>query len=143
MKRLTIYTQCHENLLREFATGFDLAEVRFGRRNSERNQFFGARLTWENSANPTAIELLAEFIQEVAMQENPVYRHSAKLREMARGLRETPTHGKEMQRLKTFLRDSRVLHLEGYILFRMGDFRHKLDIMSYRAIKKLELIQQD
>ena len=143
MKRLTIYTQNHEKLLREFAQEFEMAAVKFSRHKKTRNNFFGVRFSWEGSANLAVVERLVFFLQDVALLENPIYRHSAKLREMACGLRETPTHSKEVQRLKAFLRGSRVLHLEGYILFRMGEYRHKLDIMSYRAIKKMELVGKE
>ena len=141
MKRLTIYTQQYENLLRDFAKGLDIFDVKFVRHG--KNRLFCMCLTWENETNALAIDRLAAFLQDVAALENPVYRYSIKMREMAKALQETSAHSVETKRLKAFLRGSRVLNLEGYITFRMSEYRHKLDIMSYRAIKKIELTRKE
>jgi len=82
-------------------------------------------------------------ITEIALLENPVYKYSAKLRDMAKDLRGTPIYNEGLIALSHFLKHSRLLHLEGYVAFRMSEYREKLDFMSYSLIKKMKLIQQD
>jgi len=139
MKRLTVHTYCYEKNLREFAKRMDIATVKWKRKKN----MFSMCFTWENIDNGQMIEQLAVFLQEIAILENPIYKHSPKLREMAQDLRDTPIYKNEVKRLKLFLKSSQTLNLEGYITFRMGEYRHKLDMISYQAIKKLELMRNE
>jgi len=141
MKQLAIHTQNYEKNLRDFAKGLDIATVkwkRYGKKSS-----FSMCLTWENINNQQIINQLATFLQKVAALENPIYRHLPKFREMINGLQNTQIHEREVKRLKSFLRNSQTLNLEGYIIFRMSEYRHKLDIISYQAVKKLELMRKE
>ena len=142
MKRLTIYTHSHDKLLLKFVKGLNISTVQSSKRRKN-DYYIGVRLAWENEVHEQIIDCLAAFLQDVAVLENPVYRCSPKLREIAKDLQESPAHSREVQRLKAFLRGSRVLNLEGYIIFRMGEFRHQLDIISYRAVKMLGLMQRE
>ena len=142
MKRLTIYTKQHEYILREFAREIGTASVDWAKwRDNDR--LFGVCITWENAMHGSIVEKLAVFLQDIAALENPIYKHSPKLREIAKRLQSTPAHSREVKRLKSFLKNSRTLNIEGYIAFRMSEFRHQLDIMSYRVIKKLRICERE
>jgi len=138
MKRLTIYTVGFDKELQNFAKEFGLVRLRWAKWH-RRGGVFGAHLTWENGDAVEVVGQLCRFLQELVALESPVYRGSPKLMELVRGLQNTPTHQREVQRLKGFLRASRVLHIEGYLNFRMGEFRNQLDVISYRAVKKMKL----
>jgi hypothetical protein len=76
-------------------------------------------------------------LAEITMQENPVYRHAPKMRELARRLRETPRYKQEIHMLRKYFKSNTGLHIEGYVRFRMGWYAEMLDLLSYRLIKKL------
>jgi len=92
---------------------------------------------------PVLTNGLIALLIDIALEENPVYRHSQKLRDMAYDLRDTALHRKLAGDLTRFLTRARDLHLEGYLNFRMAEYREKLDMMSYSLIKKMKLTQQD
>ena len=129
MKRLTIFTQNHKAALTDFA-------------NEVGGHFVGdrAKITWETKHTYNMASKLVIFLEESVMRDNPIYNQSEKLCEMVRNLRTTPSHENEVKKLCAFLRTSRELNIEGYILFRMCEFRHMLDIMSYRVMKKMLVI---
>ena len=142
MKRLTIYTADHEELLRNFASELDMATIKWGKWQNK-NRLFSMCLIWDNDVHNQVVDNISIFLQDVATLENSIYKHSPKLQEMAKSWQLTPAQEHETRRLKAFLKQSRILHIEGYITFRMAEYRTKLDIMSYRAIKKLKLTQKD
>ena len=137
MKRLTIYTVDFEVALREFADGLEIVNVEWGRW-ADRKRIFGVCISWENAVNAQVVERLTIFLQELAALQNPIYKHLPKMREIAKNLRTTPAHGHEVQRLRNFLKGNRKLNIEGYILFRMSEYRHKLDILSYQVMRKMQ-----
>jgi len=96
-----------------------------------------------NSLTPAFTGGVMTLLTDIALQENPIYQNSLKLQDMAHDLRETPLYTAGLRYLIRFMRHSRVLHLEGYVAFRMAEYREKLDMMSYSLIKKLNLIQHD
>ncbi|MCL2501038.1 MAG: putative sporulation protein YtxC [Defluviitaleaceae bacterium] len=85
------------------------------------------------------VQVMMGLLEEAALYENPVYRHSPKMRRLTRELRNTPLFADETEKLRRFLRTNKRLHIEGYVAFRMGKYREALDMLSYRLIKKLNL----
>jgi len=138
VKRLTIYTVGFDRQLYDFARDFGLVRLLWAKWRSG-GQVFGVQLAWENGDTTEVVGRVCGFLQQLVALENPLYGHSPKLMELALGLQGTPVHQREVKRLKGFLRGSRVLHIEGYLNFRMGEFRNHLDVISYRAIKKMKL----
>ena len=84
-----------------------------------------------------------DLLTDIIVQENPIFQYSPKLQDMAHDLRKTPLYDTGLKGLKRFIKHNRALHLEGYMNFRMSDYREKLDLMSYTLIKKLRLNQKD
>jgi len=136
MKQLTILTYHYSTFLSNFVahTGTGELLVRRG----------GLTLVkCVNFANATFCERLLELMVDIALDENPLYQQSAKLRDLAGDLRATPVYGRLRSGLRQFLRHSQTLCLEGYLTFRMSEYREKLDMMSYSLIKKMKLTPQD
>ena len=82
-------------------------------------------------------------LANIAQQENPLYQQSQKLREMAGDLQGTALYSSLQKSLEHFVKHNQVLHLEGYVTFRMTEYREKLDMMSYSLIKKMKLCHKD
>ena len=131
MKRLTMHTGCYEQDLIDFVQGVGFVDIKWQRKK----ETFSICLIWENENNNLFISMLAQFLQELIVKESPVYKHSPKLSSVAL----KTTYEEEKKRIKQFLKNSQTLNIEGYITFRMSEFRHKLDIISYKLIKKLDL----
>ena len=110
MKRIVLRTQRHKALLKEWAKT-------------------KGRRVWVRDV----MALLAE----AAMNDNAIYRHAPKMRELARRMCDAPLYKEEIIRLRRFLRDAQCLHIDGYIRFCMGWYAQTLDFLSYRLIKKL------
>jgi len=138
MAKLTISTHRYRHILESFASRPDIG----GQITRRKGLLFSVNCLYlHNDINFT--ERLMALITEIALLENPVYKYSAKLRDMAKDLQGTPLYTQGLSELSYFLKHSRLLHLEGYAAFRMSKYREKLDIMSYSLIKKMKLIQQD
>jgi len=136
MKRFTLYTERYIQKAREF-----MAQKNCCVHNEEkRGGQFAFYFTWEGGDPAQA---LMELLEEVALQENPVYRHAPKMRMLARELRSTPLFVNEVNELRQFLRINKYLHIEGYVAFRMGKYCEKLDMVSYSLIKKLNLHRRE
>lgn len=84
-------------------------------------------------------EALTVLLERIVILKHPVYGHSPKLVDIAQGLHQKKIHQTNIAELTSYLMENDVLHLEGYAAFRMSDYKHKLDIMMYSAIKKLKL----
>ena len=133
MKRLNIHTSNYKSEL----TGF--------KKVLEKNNLClvqpytgGISLAWESLANDMVIDALLLMLQSIVMHENPVYRHSPKLRDLANSIKDTELHIHELQLLKAFIRANKNIHLDGYAAFRMEAYREKLDMMLYRIVKKIK-----
>ena len=138
MKHLTLYTVQHEQMLQSVAAKWTLHDkviIEKGRwlRN---NHVFGMRTRWACSLTDMAEEVMA-LLAAVAMQANPVYRQAPKLRQMAQALQSTHLYIEHVDKLKIYLRANKSLHMEGYVMFCMEDYRRRLDMMSYSVIKKI------
>ena len=140
MSRLNISTYKYPQLLDDFAA------------EAEKNGWLAIRHTGREAGRfyincsydrgqPVLANGLMALLTQVAIEENPVYQHSSKLRDMARDLPSPYEPG--LVNLRVYLQHSDKLHLEGYVAFRMGEYREKLDMMSYSLIKKLKLIRHD
>jgi len=140
MKTLIISTHKYKHVLDSFATnkGINIIARHTYRRE---NGIYTVKCTFVH--NEASISNLMSLLTDIAQLENPIYKHSPKLRDMAKDLHKTPMYAATCKALSRFLRHSRTLHLEGYVTFRMADYRDKLDIMSYSLIKKMKLIHKD
>ena len=131
MKTLTISTHKYKHLLEGFA-------------NSKVNYKSGIYLIkYSYIHNDTNIKRLMSLLVDIAVHENPVYKNSKKLQDMAASLYDTPIYTAVCKALARYLWRNNSLHLEGYVSFRMSEYREKLDIMSYSLIKKMKLIHKD
>ena len=142
MKQLTIYTRMYNQMLEDFAA----RATAEGWITASRVALAGGQLTvccqYEN-ARPALVKGLMNLLTDIIVRENPIFQYSPKLQDMAHDLRKTPLYETGLRGLRKFLRHNRALHLEGYVTFRMTDYREKLDMMSYTLIKKLKLNQKD
>jgi len=142
MKLLTIYTHRYHKLLENFAASWatgvkpSICKVR-----GQKSGPFSVCI--HSTTEPSFVEELMALLIDIALQENPIYRYAPKLRDMAADLERTQLYKNLQRDLNRFLKHSRTLHLEGYIAFRMTEYREKLDMMSYSLIKKMKLTQQD
>jgi len=134
MKRLTLRTVQYVHIVKEFAAARDVCVLRAKKRGCDHT----FHLMWAGERGALARGLM-DLLEEVAMQENPVYRCSPMMRRLARALRGMPFYEKEIQGLGRFLQGNDSLHMEGYVRFRMGKYCEMLDSMSYSLIKKMNL----
>jgi len=142
MTQLTIFTHRYNQQLEGFighATQAGALNIRkMGRKN---NIFFANCLV--KHTTPVLVDAMLALLIDIALYENPIYRRSEKLRKLAGDLYGTPLYTKLHKDLKQFINHNKNLHLEGYMAFRMTEYREKLDMMSYSLIKKMKLSQQD
>ena len=136
MRRFIIHTEKYEVKLRDFAESAAEAEIVYINRICKKRN--GCVIGFTITGYEEFCELLLPLLLDIAEGENPVYGQSAKLREMARDLRKTQIYGKELRRLKHFISGNKGLHIEGYVTFRMGEFREKLDMLIYSLVKKIK-----
>jgi hypothetical protein len=129
MKLLTIYTELYENKLRSFLDG---ASVTI-RSQGYAGPLYYARCAYE-SKDMRFFDAFIYFLEEVILDENPIYRSSIKLREAAEGMR-----GMSAQDFYTYIKQNKTVHIEGYTVFRMADYKYKLDMMMIGMIKKLKI----
>jgi len=140
MKQLNICTSKYENELRDFAAKAAAAGT-IAIKRSKTNELFELECVCMNyKALPGA---LTGLLMDIAEAENAVYRHSPKLREMARDVRNSPIHEREVGRMRAFLAENKALNLEGYATFRLGEYRDKLDMMIYTLVKKIKFGKGD
>ena len=101
MKRFTLYTAKYESVLDDFAAKAAAAETIYIK-NFYKNRGDYA-LDFAVAERESFCELLLSLLMDIAEGENPVYKHSAKLREMAQNLRQTPLYGRELRQLREFI----------------------------------------
>lgn len=136
MKQLTIFTRNYCHLLEKFA------HEKCTYKTCLRGGMFSVSIRFIITDSPV-IEALLTLLTDIALQENPIFKHSPKLQDMAGDLRNTQVFSNLKRSLLRFIKHNNSLHLEGYVAFRMAEYREKLDIMSYSLIKKMKLIRQD
>lgn len=88
-------------------------------------------------------EALLGLLLKIAENENPMYKNSAKLREMAKDLKRTPIYASELHLIKKYVATNTEMHLEGYVTFRMDEIKGRLDLMVYSLVKKLKFGGKD
>jgi len=140
MKQLTIYTHRYSQLLEDFAGKDDGLII--ANRSALAEGLLTVYCQYDN-ARPVFAKGLMNLLTDIIVQENPIFQYSPKLQDMAHDLRKTPLYDRGLKNLRRFIKHNRALHLEGYVNFRMSDYREKLDMMSYTLIKKLRLSQKD
>ncbi|MDR1663665.1 MAG: hypothetical protein LBR83_01915 [Clostridiales bacterium] len=138
MKLLTIFTREYEQALGAFVSA-ETDAGRLSRRGEGRAEglFFLSCAFDAKNKSGEVVEGIASLLEYVAIQENPVYRQSPALQNIALDLRGTPVHAENIKKLRAFLQQNRALHLEGYVSFRMSDYREKLDLLTYSVIRKI------
>jgi len=136
MKRITIHTTSHKSKLLTFAKNAAERNLCIIEKKYHTGDY-SVKLTWETSATSAFIQALILLLYDIATHENPIYRHSPKLRDLAEGLQGTPLHKCDTEQLKAFLRTNKDLHIDGYAAFRMETYRANLDMMLYKIIKKI------
>jgi len=143
MKQLTIFTHRYNQLLENYTADAQKVGGLTIRKAGKQNgvKFFVSCLV--SHTEPAFIDGLICLLVDIALHENPVYQNSTKLRDMAGDLKGTQLYANLRRGIIRFLKNNQTLHLEGYVAFRMKEYREKLDMMSYSLIKKMKLIRQD
>jgi len=131
MKRTIIHTSKYKTELAQFAQSATFCTVK--------NFQTHTQFIWENSATPIFAHSLMHLLHIISMAENPVYRYSPKLRDLANGLLDTDTYTQALAELASFLKANKEINLDGYATFRMEEYRAKLDMMLYTIMKKINL----
>jgi len=143
MKQLTMLTSRYKQLLDNFISHVSESDgLTISKTGKHNNKIFFANCI-VRPAEPAFIEGLISLLVDIALQENPLFQHSPKLRDMAGDLRGTQLYANLRRGLIRFMKQSPSIHLEGYVAFRMKEYLEKLDMMSYSLIKKMKLIRQD
>lgn len=106
--------------------------------DSDQKQNQSQNQNYEKSCKSN-VETLTCLLERIVILKHPVYSYSSKLVNMAHGMGHTEMHLTNLAELNHFIEENNLLHLEGYTTFRMADYRHKLDMMMYCAIKKMKL----
>ena len=136
MKILTIYTRAYGQALQKFASEMTAADILSVRSFTRRESLYCLKTGYMSARLADALAPLLALLTEVAMQENPVYKYSAKLKAFAQNQEQTALHTENLLRLKRYLRENNRLHLEGYVMFCMADYREMLDTMMFLLLKK-------
>jgi len=143
MKQLTLLTSRYKQLLDSFTSHASTDGGLTIRKTGNLSNAIFFTNCFISPSEPVFIEGLINLLVNIALQENPVYQHSSKLRDMAGDLQGTQLYANLRRGLIRFMKHSPSIHLEGYVAFRMKEYREKLDMMSYSLIKKMKLIRQD
>jgi len=141
VRRFTLCTTKHETALRDFAAKAAAAEIIYINKSGKKHGCFA--LGFAMAQREGFCDALLKFLMDIAESENPVYKHSARMRQMALDLRNAPIFAHELRLLKAFVSSERELNIEGYVTFRMGEFREKLDLMVYSLVKKIKFSNGD
>ena len=127
MKTLTILTQDYRKDL----------ETALNVRCSAKGTLYAANNVSISSKN--SFNALACLLERITILQHPVYGHSPKLIEIAQSLHHDTMHEANVNELIHYYGENNILHLEGYTIFRMANYKHRLDMLMYCAIKKLKL----
>jgi len=131
MKNLTIITLSHRQTLTETISNL----LKDDTRGESHGKFYKVYCSYDNLDT----NVLTYLLERIVILDHPVYGKSSKLTDMALELKFTDAHRSNVFQLERYLEENDLLHLEGYTIFRMADYRNKLDIMMYCIIKKLKL----
>ena len=104
----------------------------------KRGNEYAFSLAWVGGVQALARALMP-LLTTAAQNENPVYRGSRAMRDVANALHKTPMFERQTKALARFLQYEGSIHIEGYARFRMSEYSESLDLLSYRLIKKLNL----
>ena len=128
MEEITLQTQSHPETLEQL-----LSSLPDGMAAVSPGPLFTLRLP------RTALngEALAQQLAYIHLQQHPIFRHSPKLDDIARQLRQTEIHRAHTQKLSRYLDTHPTLNLEGYATFCMADYHHKLDLIAYCIVKRM------
>ena len=132
MKRLSLHTTKHKASCRALINSGTLHFLK----QAEWVHSGHAIVEWDTGNDNDFAKTLLHLFYDIAIHQHPVYRHAPKLRDMAQQLRDTPLYINDLMGLKAFLHTNHVLHIDGYITFRMDAYHEKLDMMLYTVAKK-------
>jgi len=144
MKHIAIYTIRYKNELENFMTNakknnFCITNKKQDTSNvipSKASCFF-MKLAWEKSVADKITQELIHMLYHIVTNENPVYKYSPKLKDLSTSLHNTPQYENDVEQLKSFLHSSKELNIDGYVTFRMDEYKEKLDMMLYKIVKKI------
>jgi len=134
MKRITLNTLRYKPELSCFAENAAAQNICTAQQAKN-----GILLIWETSKTSVLVALLLHLLQYIAVQENPIFKYSKKLQQLTTDLQHTDIHNIETEKLTEYIKSNKELNLEGYVAFRMAEYKGKLDSMLYSVIKKINL----
>ena len=79
------------------------------------------------------------FLDWAAFQENIVLKGASKLAKLTRGLISPDIEHRNIKRLDEYIKKNRVLHVEGYIHFRMAEYNNYLNRLLYAIMKRTKV----
>jgi hypothetical protein len=135
LKRLTVLTERYEKIMRAYLRSPDTQQWTVTGEGKDGRTCF-MRLTYTPEGR--FADTLAALLEEAAAMENPVYRCSPQMLNIARDLRSAPIHMEDVQQLTEFLKFNATLNIEGYVAFRMAEYSYRLDLTAYGLIKRLQ-----
>jgi len=128
MKRITLYTLRYQTELTSFAENIkDICTV-----EPSKNGFL---VSWELTNTAPFANRLLEFLQNIALLENPIFKHSSKLKNIVGDLKEI--NEQELLSLNHYIKTNKEMNLEGYVAFRLTEYKEKLDSLLYSWIRKI------
>ena len=140
MKHLNICTGRYSQLLKDFASAAREAGLCHTCGGSVAGGLFTLNCQY---SHPGFAQKLMDLLTHIVLLEHPIYQNSQKMKDMAGDLKGTALYAATLRDLSRFIKHNRSLNLEGYMAFRMSDYKEKLDMMSYSLIKKMKLAQKD
>ena len=79
------------------------------------------------------------FLEWAAFQENAALRNMPKLAELTRRLISDDVGRLNIECLTEYIKNNRVLNVEGYVRFRMADYNNYLNCLLYAIIKRTSM----
>ena len=127
MKTLTIHTDAYLNELDAVTSGFI--------RRVKRPEQGSIKLYYETFDT----EGFFSFLKWAAFQENAALRNMPKLAELTRKLISHDVERFNIECLAEYIKNNRVLNLEGYIHFRMAEYNDYLNYLLYAIVKRTKI----
>jgi hypothetical protein len=127
MRTLTIHTDSYQRELDEATCGF-IRRVKQPRLGSIKVYYetFDA-------------EGFYSFLDWVAFQENVALKCVPKLAQLIRQLISSDVEKRNIKHLEDYTKKNRILHVEGYVRFRMAEYNDYLNCLAYAIMKKTKV----
>jgi len=127
MRTLTVHTDAYLNELDTATSGFS--------RRVKRPGMGSIKLYYDTFDS----EGFFSFLNWVAFQENAALRGLPKLAELLHKLVSSDVERRNIERLEEYTKNNRMLHVEGYVHFRMAEYNDYLNCLIYAIIKKTKI----